>query len=76
VNQYVREGFSKDVKEQGLEKRQREQVRRQKKMKKQERKDQRAIEKRNLPEGESGANDDLAGMVPGPQPGQIVEDPS
>jgi hypothetical protein len=57
-----------------LEKRQREQVRRQKRMKKQERKDQRANEKRNP--GEGAPIDDLAGMVPGPQPGQILEDPT
>ncbi|MGO9265133.1 MAG: hypothetical protein ACLQBA_09655 [Candidatus Binataceae bacterium] len=58
-----------------MEKRQREQVRRQKRMKKQERKDQRANEKRNP--GESASmDDDLAGMVPGPQPGQILEDPT
>jgi len=43
-------------------------------MKKQERKDQRANEKRNP--GEGAPIDDLAGMVPGPQPGQILEDQS
>jgi hypothetical protein len=68
--------FPRDFEEEALEKRQREQVRRQKRMKKQERKDQRAIAKRNPREGEAGAadgpgGDDLAGIVPGPQPGQI-----
>jgi len=55
-----------------LEKRQREQVRRQKRLKKQQRKDQRAIEKRTPREGEAGQADDLAGIVPGPQPGQLL----
>jgi len=56
-----------------LEKRQREQVRRQKRLKKQERKDQRAIEKQTpTREGEGGQADGLVGIVPGPQLGELL----
>ena len=59
-----------------MDKRQRERARRQKQQEKEQRRVYRAAErqKRAL---EGGKDTDLEGMVPGPQPGQIVEfDPS
>ncbi|HTW87906.1 MAG TPA: hypothetical protein VMD75_07855 [Candidatus Binataceae bacterium] len=55
-----------------MEKRLRERVRRQKQQDKEQRRNQRAAEKRDRdPKG--GKDADLEGMVPGPQPGQIVD---
>ncbi len=54
-----------------MEKRRREQLRRQKQQDKQQRKVQRDAEKKRVPEG--GKDSDLEGMVPGPQPGQILD---
>lgn len=59
-----------------MDKRQRERVRKQKQQQKEQRRAERAAErqKRAL---EGGKDTDLEGIVPGPQPGQIVEfDPS
>ena len=55
-----------------MEKRRREQLRRQKQQDKEQRRVQRAAdrEKRAL---EGGKDADLEGMVPGPQPGQIID---
>jgi hypothetical protein len=55
-----------------MEKRRREQLRRQKQQDKQQRKVQRDAEKKREPEG-GGKDSDLEGMVPGPQPGQIID---
>jgi hypothetical protein len=55
-----------------MEKRQRERVRNQKQQDKAMRRKERATEKRDRKA--SGINDDdLAGIVPGPQPGQIID---
>jgi len=56
-----------------MEKRQRERVRREKQQQKEQRRIQREAErqKRAL-EGKKDA--DLAGIVPGPQPGQIIDE--
>lgn len=55
-----------------MEKRQRERVRNQKQQDKAMRRKERATEKRDRKA--SGANDDdLAGLVAGPQPGQIID---
>ncbi len=57
-----------------MEKRQRERLRRQKQLDKEQRRAQRTAERRER--ALKGVKDaDLEGMVPGPQPGQIV-DPS
>ena len=55
-----------------MEKRQRERARRQKQQEKERRRTERAAErqKRVL---EGGKDVDLEGIVPGPQPGQIIE---
>jgi hypothetical protein len=55
-----------------MEKRRREQLRRQKQLDKKQRRVQRVAdkEKRVL---EGGKDADLEGMVPGPQPGQIID---
>ncbi len=59
-----------------MEKRQRERVRRQKQMDKEHRRVQRAVERREREVKGDGAGDpDLEGMVPGPQPGQIIDLP-
>lgn len=55
-----------------MEKRLRERVRRQKQMHKEQRRNQRAAERRER-ELNGGKEADLEGMVPGPQPGQIVD---
>ena len=55
-----------------MEKRQRERVRREKQLDKERRKAQRVAQKRQQAfKGEKDS--DLAGMVPGPQPGQIID---
>jgi hypothetical protein len=57
-----------------MEKRQRERVRRQKQQDKEQRRNQRATERRQREvKGEGGKDADLEGIVPGPQPGQIVD---
>lgn len=55
-----------------MDKRQRERSRRQKQQQKEQRRVERAVErqKRAL---EGGKDSDLEGIVPGPQPGQIIE---
>jgi hypothetical protein len=55
-----------------LEKRRREQTRRQKQLDKQQRRANRAVERRSPLTPESKKEADLAGMIPGPQPGQII----
>jgi hypothetical protein len=55
-----------------LEKRRREQLRRQKQLDKQQRRAKRAAEKVNLG-ADARKEEDLKGIVPGPQPGQIIE---
>jgi len=55
-----------------MEKRRREQLRKQKQQDKQQRRAQRAAERQKR-ELEGGKDSDLAGIVPGPQPGQIIE---
>jgi len=57
-----------------MEKRQRERVRRQKQQDKEQRRVQRAAERRER-ELKGGKDSDLENMVPGPQPGQIVDLP-
>jgi hypothetical protein len=54
-----------------MEKRRREQQRRQKQQDKQQRKVQRDERKKTEPG--AGKDADLEGMVPGPQPGQIID---
>jgi hypothetical protein len=54
-----------------LEKRRREQTRKQKQLEKQQRRVKRAAERRLHPEPEVGKDADLAELIPGPQPGQI-----
>ncbi len=59
-----------------MEKRRREQLRRQKQQDKKLRKDQRAVEKQTRENEGPGEKDaDLAEMVAGPQPGQIISFP-
>jgi hypothetical protein len=55
-----------------INKRNREQARREKNQAKTERRAQRAEEKKNRPQGEDGEDPDIAGIIPGPQP--IPED--
>jgi hypothetical protein len=55
-----------------LDKRQREQARRQKQLDKQQRRVTRAAERRTPTKSEDAKDADLAGMIPGPQPGQII----
>lgn len=55
-----------------MEKRLRERVRRQKQQDKEQRRNQRAAEKRDR-DLKGGKDADLEGMIPGPQPGQIVD---
>ncbi|HEY1850341.1 MAG TPA: hypothetical protein VGG60_04875 [Candidatus Binataceae bacterium] len=56
-----------------MEKRRREQTRKQKQQDKQQRRNQRETEKRNNPTGTIDKDADLKDMVPGPQPGQIID---
>ena len=56
-----------------MEKRRREQTRKQKQQDKQQRRVQREVEKRNNPTGTIDKDADLKDMVPGPQPGQIID---
>ena len=55
-----------------LEKRRREQTRKQKQLEKQQRRVKRAAERRLHPEPAAGQEADLAGLIPGPQPGRII----
>ena len=55
-----------------MEKRLREKLRRQKQQDKEHRRVQRAAERQKR-EVEGGKDADLEGMVPGPQPGQVIE---
>ncbi|HUO05894.1 MAG TPA: hypothetical protein VMU16_11925 [Candidatus Binataceae bacterium] len=55
-----------------MEKRQRERVRRQKQQDKERRRVQRVAEKQERPP-KDGKDPDLEGMVPGPQPGQVID---
>lgn len=55
-----------------MEKRLREKLRRQKQQDKEHRRVQRTTERQKR-EVEGGKDADLEGMVPGPQPGQIIE---
>jgi hypothetical protein len=55
-----------------LEKRRREQLRKQKQLDKEQRRAKRAAERTHI--GAAARKDaDLKGLVPGPQPGQIIE---
>jgi len=55
-----------------MDKRQRERSRREKQQQKEQRRVERAVEReRRVRQG--GKDDDLAGIVPGPQPGQIID---
>ena len=57
-----------------MEKRLRERVRRQKQQNKEQRRNQRAAERRERElNGGGGKDADLAGIVPGPQPGQLID---
>jgi hypothetical protein len=55
-----------------MEKRRREQLRKQKRQDKEQRRVQRVAERQKR-ELEGGKDSDLEGMVPGPQPGQIID---
>jgi hypothetical protein len=55
------------------EKRRKEQLRKQKQLDKQARRAKRAAERRMHPESPIDRDADLAELVPGPQPGQIIE---
>lgn len=55
-----------------MEKRLREKLRRQKQQDKQQRRDQRLAERQKR-ELEGGKDAELEGIVPGPQPGQIID---
>ena len=57
-----------------MEKRQRERVRQQKRSDKQQRRVQRAAERRER-QLKGGKDGDLERIIPGPQPGQIVDVP-
>ncbi len=57
-----------------MEKRQRERVRKQKRQDKERRRMQRAAERQER-ESKGGKGIDLDGLVPGPQPGQIMDSP-
>ena len=56
-----------------MEKRLREKVRRQKQQDKERRRVQRVAEKRERAAVKGEKDSDLAGIVPGPQPGQIID---
>ncbi len=53
-----------------MEKRRKEQARKQKQLDKQQRRERRAAERKMKPKGDKDS--DLAEMIPGPQPGQII----
>jgi hypothetical protein len=53
-----------------INKRNREQARRDKAKEKEERRAQRALEKSNRPDVADGEDPDIAGIIPGPQPRQ------
>jgi hypothetical protein len=55
-----------------MEKRRKEQARKQKQLDKQQRRDKRAAQRRLNPLPAAGKDADLEGMIPGPQPGQII----
>lgn len=55
-----------------MEKRLRERTRKQKQLDKQQRRLKRAAERRLNPQPAAGKDADLAEMIPGPQPGQII----
>jgi len=55
-----------------MEKRRREQLRRQKQTDKQQRRVQREVQRRTNGELKVPKDSDLEGIVPGPQPGQIL----
>jgi hypothetical protein len=57
-----------------MEKRRREQQRKQKQQEKEQRRVERAAERQKR-QSEGGKDSDLEGIVPGPQPGQIIDDP-
>jgi hypothetical protein len=57
-----------------MEKRQRERVRRQKQSDKEQRRVKRAVERQER-QLKGGKDADLEGIIPGPQPGQIVDLP-
>jgi hypothetical protein len=60
-----------------MEKRRREQLRRQKQQDKERRRVERESQRRSTDrETGPGKDADLEGLVPGPQPGQIIETPS
>jgi hypothetical protein len=60
-----------------LEKRRREQLRRQKQQDKEQRRVKRVAERQTPPGVAKDKDADLADMIPGPQPGQIIDsDPS
>jgi hypothetical protein len=60
-----------------LEKRRREQLRRQKQLDKEQRRVKRVAERQTPPGAPKDKDADLADMIPGPQPGQIIDsDPS
>jgi hypothetical protein len=56
-----------------MEKRQRERVRRQKQQDKERRRVQRTTERRDREPKDASKDPDLEGIVPGPQPGQIID---
>ncbi|MSP61781.1 MAG: hypothetical protein EXR72_15890 [Myxococcales bacterium] len=51
-----------------VNKRNREQARRERNQEKAARRDQRATEQKGRPQGDGGEDPDIAGIVPGPQP--------
>lgn len=51
-----------------MEKRRKEEARKQRQRVKAERRVQRSVDKENRPEGIGGEDPDIAGIVPGPQP--------
>ncbi len=59
-----------------MEKRRREQLRRQKQLEKEQRRVQRAVERKGQREQGGGKDADLEGIVAGPQPGQIISSDS
>lgn len=54
------------------EKRRKEQLRKQKQQEKEQRRLRRIAEKQGQPKPSTGQDPDLEGMVPGPQPDQII----
>jgi len=56
-----------------LEKRRREQLRRQKQQDKEQRRVKRVAERQTPPGAAKDKDADLADMIPGPQPGQIID---